>query len=218
MPSINGAFLSLSLSSFSLSFSLFARTANVPDSTSFSSTLLGSNLVEFSWVDILLSSRAYLYLAFESLPVHLLGLQTAPSHRRSTPCTRRKRKRERERYSPSSPIRDGGLSLYFGFARLTEDAEDPYPLRRGIRETEATGKGLSRTPRGTYAGPTFDLYRPLSIFCNLLLRILNVRIASDRRAEERAWCGETRRQQRRGIKSITNSSFCYRPRRGEMPP
>lgn len=30
------------------------------------SPLLRSNLVEFSWVDILLSSRAYLYLAFES--------------------------------------------------------------------------------------------------------------------------------------------------------
>lgn len=79
-----------------------------------------------------------------------------------------------------------GLSLYFGFSRLTEDAEDPYPLRRGIRET---GKGLSLTPQGTHgrAGPTFDLYRPLSIFCNLLLRILNVRIASDTSAakEER---------------------------------
>lgn len=80
---------------FSLSSSLCSYgTANVPDSTSFSSTLLRSNLVEFSWVDILLSSRAYLYLAFESLPVHLLGLQTAPSHWRSTPCTRR---REREK-------------------------------------------------------------------------------------------------------------------------
>lgn len=62
-----GAFLSLSPFVFLLSLTLGScGTANVPDSTSLSSTLLRSNLVEFSWVDILLSSRAYLYLAFES--------------------------------------------------------------------------------------------------------------------------------------------------------
>lgn len=137
------------LLSLFLSLSRSYGTANVPDSTSFSSTLLRSNLVEFSWVDILLFSRAYLYLAFES---------SGPFARFAN-CTialalyalrEKKRRRERERYSPSFPIRDGDLALYFGFGRLTEDAEDPYPLRRGIRETEATGKGLSLTPRGTH--------------------------------------------------------------------
>lgn len=146
-----GAFLSLSPFVFLLSLTLGScGTANVPDSTSLSSTLLRSNLVEFSWVDILLSSRAYLYLAFES---------SGPFARFAN-CTialafyalRKKKEKERkgEAFSPSFPIRDGGLSLYFGFARLTEDAEDPYPLRRGIRETEATGKGLSFTPRGIH--------------------------------------------------------------------
>jgi len=102
--------------------------------------------VEFSWVDILLSSRAYLYLTFESSgPFARFAncIITSVLHEKE-------RKRERERDSPSFPIRDGGLSLYFGFGRLMEDAEDPYPLHRGIRETEATGKGLSLTPQGTY--------------------------------------------------------------------
>lgn len=55
--------------------------------------------------------------------------------------------------------------------------------------------------------PTFDLYRPLSIFRNLLLRILNVRISArqirwqpKRRERERARlarrCSETRRRRR----------------------
>lgn len=142
---------------FSFSFSLFLflslcsyRTANVPDSTALSSTLLRSNLVEFSWLDILLSSRAYLYLAFES---------SGPFARFAN-CTvaltfyalhEKERKRDGERDSPSFPNRDGGLSLYFGFGRLTEDAEDPYPLRRGIRETESTGKSLCLShPSGTH--------------------------------------------------------------------
>lgn len=53
----------------------------------------------------------------------------------------------------------------------------PYP--RGIGRETAERDPLSLAfplPRSRIPLPTFDLYRPLSIFCNLLLRILNVRI------------------------------------------
>lgn len=126
MPSINGAFLSLSLS-LSLSYSLLIQNANVADSTSLSSALLRSNLVEFSWVDILLSSRAYLYLAFESLPVHLLGLQTAPSHR-STPCTRRREREKGKEILPCSRF-VMGVSLLIFWVRSTHGrCGGPLPL------------------------------------------------------------------------------------------
>lgn len=48
----------------------------------------------------------------------------------------------------------------------------------GDRRVKDSPSLSSSHPSGTYDGPTFDLYRPLSIFCNLLLRILNVRIVS----------------------------------------
>lgn len=51
---------------FILAFSLFAHTNRERSRFYIVLFLLQSNLVEFSWVDILLSSRAYLYLAFES--------------------------------------------------------------------------------------------------------------------------------------------------------
>lgn len=116
-------------------------------------------------------------------------MQTAPSHCRSTPCTRKERKRERERYSPSFPIRDGGLSPYIlGTVdsrrmrrALTPCAVESGRRRRRVKDSlSPLGGPTDRRARG----PTFDLYRPLSIFCNLLLRILNVRIASDTRAAE----------------------------------
>lgn len=107
-PCPSSSLYSLLSLSFILSSSFYYSygTANVPDST-----LLRSNLVEFSWVDILLSSRAYLYLAFES---------SGPFARFAN-CTialafyalhEKERKRERERYSPSFPIRDGDISPY----------------------------------------------------------------------------------------------------------
>lgn len=150
----------------------------------------------FSWVDILLSPVEPIYISRTSLPVHLLGLQTAPSRRCSTRCTRM-----RKSDSPSFSIRDGGLHfLYLGpsVCWATEDAaEGPYPCavesgRRRQRAKDSSSLSLSLTPRGSM-GPTFDLYRPLSIFCNLLLRILNVRIVSDPRAA-RSGGSETRRQ------------------------
>lgn len=49
--------------SFLLTLSLLVRNRV---SISLSFALRRSNLAEFSWVDILLYSRAYLYLAFES--------------------------------------------------------------------------------------------------------------------------------------------------------
>lgn len=98
--------------SFSLPLSLFSLAqpnhTSVPDSTPpFLSALLRSNLVEFSWADILLSSRAYLYLAYESSGpfARFANCTVAPAF--ST--------HEKDRVSPSSPIRDGGLHfLHFG--------------------------------------------------------------------------------------------------------
>lgn len=151
MPSINGAFLSLSLS---LSYSLLIQNANVADSTSLSSALLRSNLVEFSWVDILLSSRAYLYLAFES---------SGPFARFAN-CTiasfyalhKKERKRERERDSPLFPIRDGGLSPYILGSvdsrkmrrTLTPCAVESGRRRRRVKDSLSLS--LSLTPRGTH--------------------------------------------------------------------
>lgn len=92
------------------------------------------------------------------------------------------------------PIRDGGLSPYILGSvdsrkmrrTLTPCAVESGRRRRRVKDSFSLSHSLSH-PSGdprTYAGPTFDLYRPLSIFCNLLLRILNVRIASDTRAAE----------------------------------
>lgn len=132
VPSINGAFLSLSPLLFFFFFLLLpahTEPRNVPDSTS-SSTLLRSNLVEFSRVDILLSSRAYLYLAFESSgPFARFANCTGIASAFYALHEKKEGERKGDGHSPSFPIRDGALSLYFGFARLTEDAEDPYPLR-----------------------------------------------------------------------------------------
>lgn len=58
----------------------------------------------------------------------------------------------------------------------------PYP--RWNREKRVRGT----LPRSRIPLPTFDLYRPLSIFCNLLLRILNVRIGKGRLRGGRGGC------------------------------
>lgn len=50
----------------------------------------------------------------------------------------------------------------------------PIPVESGEKPGERGT--LFPPPRSRIPLPTFDLYRPLSIFCNLLLRILNVRI------------------------------------------
>lgn len=88
-----------------------------------------------------------------SLPVHLLGLQTA---------------------------RLGLLSLSVGPGSLGPIA---YSLCRSLSLHVAGLLGAHMCPlrakesRELGPGPTFDLYRPLSIFCNLLFEnVLNVRI------------------------------------------
>jgi len=105
---------------------------------------------------------------------------------------KKERKREKERYSPLFSIRDRGLSPYILGSvdsrrmrrTLTPCTVESGRRRRRVKDffSLSLSLSLSLTPRGTRAGPTFDLYRPLSIFCNLLLRILNVRITSDTRA------------------------------------
>ena len=67
--------------------------------------------MEFSWVDILLSSQAYLYLAFESSgPFAQFANCIIASAFYA--LRKKERKREKERYSPLFSIRDRGLSPY----------------------------------------------------------------------------------------------------------
>ncbi|EFN63996.1 hypothetical protein EAG_05482 [Camponotus floridanus] len=75
------------------------------------------------------STRAYLYLAFES---------SGPFARFAN-CTTTPHEKERKSLSPSFPIRDGGLSPYIlGLVGYGERGGIPYPLRRRIQETETT--------------------------------------------------------------------------------
>lgn len=163
-----------------LSLSRSYGTANVPDSTSFSSTLLRSNLVEFSWVDILLFSRAYLYLAFESSGPFARFANCTIALLRCTPCARRREGEKGKDILPRSRFVMGVSPYILGSvdSRRMRRTLTPCAVESGRRRRRVKD---SLSPLG---GPTFDLYRPLSIFCNLLLRILNVRIASDTRAAE----------------------------------
>ena len=74
--------------------------------------------------------------------------------------------------------------------------------------------------------PTFDLYRPLSIFCNLLLRILNVRMArcvpwrrEEQKEREKREMQEREREEAEHdtVASRSVRSVCYHPV-GRSPP
>lgn len=164
-------------------------------------------------------------------------MQTAPSRRRYTFYARERNERKRQNIPRSQFVTGVPLSWIFRPGRYVGPRSSAVltPKRAvqhvdGDRRVKDSPFLFPSHPSGTHDGPTFDLYRPLSIFCNLLLRILNVRIVSAEGSRVRrganatpataaAAAVETRSRSRaRGIRNITNSSFCYRPRRGEMPP
>jgi len=150
------AFLSLSLS-LSPSLLLAGPRRGTAERSRFcsslSSILRRSNLVEFSWLDILLSSRAYLYLAYESSGPFARFANCTASRRVSRGKRERekgggresegKKEREKERGRegeteketlPRSPIRDGGRSLHFGRA-LTPAAVESERRRRRVKKS-----------------------------------------------------------------------------------
>lgn len=177
----------------------------------------------------------YTYLSRTCLPVHLLGLQTAPSRRRTLHAREKERKRERDKFS-RFPLSTGfviGVSLSpFRLRKrkvyIEKEILLPCPCvesrRRWVKDSHPF-EGPTDDARGP---PTFDLYRPLSIFRNLLLRILNVRISARQirgaaeEERERGWRGgAAKRAGVVGSSRIRNtSSFCYRPplRHGETLP
>lgn len=185
-----------------------------------------------------LSGRAYLYLSLAYVSsgpfARFANCTVAPAH--FARAKERTRERERDKFPrfPPSPgfVIGVSLSLYFGSGWLQERKvyieKETFPPclcvesgRRWVKDSHPF-EGPTDDARGP---PTFDLYRLLSIFRNLLLRILNVRISArqirgqPKRRESEA--GAAKRAGVVGSSRIRNtSSFCYRPplRHGETLP